>query len=720
MKAVMTVALCLLVWVVVSTPAAAQGIYEAIDADNLAAVKQTLRDNPAILEQKDPAGLTPLNYASYRGKASIVAALLDMGADINSGDNENSRPIHNAAVSGDVETIRILLEHGAEIDIRDDNGMTALIFAAGRGKTEAARLLTERGADVRARSTNGHTAAKGAALAGDLDLLQFLVGKGADVKDRNVQRSGILHSAVSYGRTDVVRYLIDQGLDVNAENDNGDTPLYWAYRQNTVDAVRMLIEAGADVNHRNSERLTPLHGVAHSGTVPVAEVLLEHGADVNALSNWGTTALTDASWEKPEIVRFLILHGADVNPQDRYQPPAGEEPRRPWSPIHAAASHGKLDIVRMLVDNGARINELRHDGKTPLHVAAMKGDRDLVAFLLARGAFVNVPDEQMGRTELHAAAVGGFSEVVTILLEHEADPAVRDDMGQTPMNLALNHGFRPLAYQLLAAGAPDDNLAAALTAPDLREHEVAPGEAVIWYLDHSGWAIRTANRVLVFDYFLHDDVSTPESASLASGHFVPSQFADLPVTVFVSHVHGDHYHPDIFNWRDTISNITYVMGFTPQGVNAPYVMMPPREQRDFGDIHITTHGSTDSGVGFLVEVDGLVILHPGDHAAGREDIRQSYEDEINFVASKGKDIDIAFFPVRGCGLGEPELVRQGDFWAIDQLHPVLTLPMHSSGNTVEYRNFAEEAERRGAPTRVQYPIDRGDVFVYSQTTAESL
>ena len=57
-------------------------------------------------------------------------------------------------------------------------------------------------------------------------------------------------------------------------------------------------------------------------------------------------------------------------------------------------------------------------------------------------------------------------------------------------------------------------------------------EAYIWYLGHSGWAIQTKSRFLIFDYW---ESTEPESErALANGHIRPEEIRDQNVIVFVS------------------------------------------------------------------------------------------------------------------------------------------------------------------------------------------
>jgi len=80
----------------------------------------------------------------------------------------------------------------------------------------------------------------------------------------------------------------------------------------------------------------------------------------------------------PSLARALIERGADVN--------AVSENAQRIAPVHAAASVGDVETMRILLDRGADPNARQHGGFVPLHAAAGNGDLDMARLLIARGA----------------------------------------------------------------------------------------------------------------------------------------------------------------------------------------------------------------------------------------------------------------------------------------------------------------------------------------------
>ena len=151
--------------------------------------------------------------------------------------------------------------------------------------------------------------------------------------------------------------------------------------EGTLDDVRFFIEQGTDVNVRNDLGKTPLH-VAAGGysRADVVQYLIEKGADVNAQDIFGGTPLCQAFGSIDKMV-FLIEKGANVN--DRRDCMG-------WTPLHFAARHPNVDVVKCLINHGAEIHATDNKGWTPLHHAAgFNHNTKTVKYLIEVGANIN-------------------------------------------------------------------------------------------------------------------------------------------------------------------------------------------------------------------------------------------------------------------------------------------------------------------------------------------
>jgi len=152
----------------------------------------------------------------------------------------------------------------------------------------------------------------------------------------------------------------------------------------------------------------------------------------NAMDDTGKTALYYAvSAADLSLVSALIEKGGDPNGRkdDDYS----------WAPLHAASAGGHLEIARLLVDRGARIDLKARNVPSPLSLAVGNSQLELAEWLIAKGADAKQQDAESGRTLLHGIASESDSrEVVELLLRSGVDPNLKDREGKTPLHIAAS------------------------------------------------------------------------------------------------------------------------------------------------------------------------------------------------------------------------------------------------------------------------------------------
>ena len=221
------------------------------------------------------------------------------------------------------------------------------------------------------------------------------------------------------------------------------------------------------------------------------------------------------------------------------------------------------------------------------------------------------------------------------------------------------------------------------------------------YIYHSGFAIDAGGFALLFDYFKDSD---PDPAK----GYVHTQLLRRagPLCVLSSHFHPDHFNPEVLAWRAQKADITYLFSHDilkrkrAKAEDATYL----RKGETYADerLKVTACGSTDVGVSFLVELNGLRIFHAGDlnnwhweEESTPEEIAQmegDFKKELNDLAQLAPRLDLAMFPV------DPRM--GGDFMRgarqfLDRIPTRCFVPMHFWAQPQKVAPFKSYAESKG-------------------------
>lgn len=238
--------------------------------------------------------------------------------------------------------------------------------------------------------------------------------------------------------------------------------------------------------------------------------------------------------------------------------------------------------------------------------------------------------------------------------------------------------------------------------------------AEVWYLYHSGFALKTRNHFMIFDYY--SDTPAGGGRSLDTGVVNPAEIASEHVLVFASHNHPDHFVPRIFDWQKDIPDIKYILSHDIRSLKKPAdaLCVSPGKSYDVGNVHISALRSTDAGVAFVVEADGLTVYHAGDlnwwHWEGEPDnenrqMAGNYKKEIDTL--KGRHLDIAFVPL------DPRL-EQDYLRGLDYLaktaDPDAVFPMHFGSDYSVFDWLKADSRAAAYLPKVKTITRRGEKF----------
>lgn len=247
----------------------------------------------------------------------------------------------------------------------DGGELTPLVYAARAGAIDAARVLLDAGADVNQVTRYGWSPLLAATQNRNYQMGKFLIENGADVNiankggwtnlylatdNRNVEGGDYPTRVPDMDHLEYIKLLLDAGAEPNAR-------LIESTETRTVFTNQWLDENGATAFLRASQ----------SGDVPLMRLLLEHGADPHIYTELGVTPLAVAAgigwvegvtseWSTEqtiEAVKLLLELGVDPN----YQADTGR------TSLHGAAHKGATEVVKILVEAGARM-DIRDFGNT--------------------------------------------------------------------------------------------------------------------------------------------------------------------------------------------------------------------------------------------------------------------------------------------------------------------------------------------------------------------
>lgn len=169
---------------------------------------------------------------------------------------------------------------------------------------------------------------------------------------------------------------------VNLSDVNGNTAMHYAVSHGNFDVVSVLLDSKVcNVNHQNKA------GYTATMLVSLAQIRSDTHASV--------------------VQRLFQLGDVNIKASQHGQ-----------TALMLAVSHGRLDMVRMLVSAGAEINIQDEDGSTALMCAAEHGHLAIVKFLLAQPDTDPTLMDNDGSTALAIAVEAGHKDVGVLLYKH--------------------------------------------------------------------------------------------------------------------------------------------------------------------------------------------------------------------------------------------------------------------------------------------------------------
>jgi ankyrin repeat protein len=372
-----------------------------------------LLDAGADPNAPDPTGETPLMTASKVGNLDAVALLLNRGAVVDAKDPEFQQTALMVAVrENHPDVVALLVERHADVNAKTRAArepawvLPNSVPGFGHGIGIVRGGLPERGS--RYLIPGGLTPLLYAARDGRLDIARMLLKAGANLNEADPNGIRPLLMAIANNHMDVARFAIEQGADVNVVDWYGRTPLWAAVetrnmdvdngnfengvdRDAALDVIALLLNKGADPNTRMKETppirrqmlrvtgslswvdftgQTPFLTASLAGDLSAMRLLLDWGADPYIPTFGGTTALMAAAG-----INWVVDQTYDEG------------------------AKALLEAVTLCVDLGMDVNDVNSMGLTAVDGAANRGSDDIIKFLVEKGARLDIKDKE-GRSTL--------------------------------------------------------------------------------------------------------------------------------------------------------------------------------------------------------------------------------------------------------------------------------------------------------------------------------
>ena len=343
--------------------------------------------------------------------------------------------------SVNLDIIELLIVKGAKVDYQYHGGYSALMKAVEDGKVEAVKCLIKHGAQVDLEDKCGTSVLNVGCEKGNVEIVKVLL-----------EVEGVQDELISGGMSSCCLDDMDYSFT--------RCPFNTAIKHKHIELVKWLLILESGTCIVTDIPVGALFSAIMSQSSEMVQLLLDHGgtAQVNPTADGETSALMLASYHgNIEIVKMLLEKGAKSDLHNGSKVFA----------LMLAASQGNVEVVKELLERGADVNLKGKGGSTALLSVLSVDDRivpqqskiAIVKLLLERGADVKVQDDD-NCSPIHEAISIKSADIVKLLLDKDKEILnQQDNSGKYPLKKAINYRSpdNDIVHLLLDAGA-DPNI----------------------------------------------------------------------------------------------------------------------------------------------------------------------------------------------------------------------------------------------------------------------
>jgi len=363
---------------------------------------------------KDTTGYTPMIYAVKSNRLDTVTKLLEAGADPDMQENDGWCALLFAVVSRNMNMIQLLAEHGANPFVENDKNMSPMKYCSDNEENgmlsmlQASLPVYEKYKEEREAKRKMGKKLLLSAKEGAIDDLKELIGMGVALDTKDMHGWTALTYASGVGNVECVKMLLEANANPNIEENDGWTPIMFAAYRGHDDIVDLLAFAGASFVSRTKTSVTVLgasklnsnrkkdlhHKIANHalfeglklGDQDICVEAVDEGAELDIENGIGWNALILFVYHGYErIVKRMMTYISNVNHTYNINKDdvISHQENDGWTALMFAASNGRLDIVQVLIANGADINQLNFKGESALTITRIDNQKEIEEYLLS-------------------------------------------------------------------------------------------------------------------------------------------------------------------------------------------------------------------------------------------------------------------------------------------------------------------------------------------------
>lgn len=427
---------------------------------------------------KEPVVCHPLcNCSECTTKSAAEDS--DLRLTVTSRDDNDHMGIHVACAFGWPKVVKTLLKFGANGGTRDKQGNTALHFASLKGHKNCLLLLLHASVPVDTVNSSGDTALHIAARNGHVGcvkgLLYYSEFHGSiNCNKQNANGDTPIHLACRYGYRESVNIILDQLLenscDLRLMNNQKRTAADCCYNTKLrTRVIEVIQEIGTPATPQPSpsshKKDIPLACKLATNVTFISPVLLDDKCSlsekINSEQNENMEKTLNAIRRNDyNLVCQCLGISSEQHCDDNKDIEHDKESEDPVSGCHplcqCSICNTRVSVARPVasIKDTVLLNGIDSNGLGLIHVVAMEGNLKILSLLLRNGCNVHLASKDIEQSyALHLACKTGHADVVAALLEHNADPNVRNGLGNTPLHVAVASGRANVVHMLLKNGA---------------------------------------------------------------------------------------------------------------------------------------------------------------------------------------------------------------------------------------------------------------------------